>query len=168
MPDKPLWYGRLEEVIVELEALPSPLVDRATLELVLHVGQRRAQQILAPLVRQTIGSSGVAKREEVIEHLRRLAAGNPAYYERQRRKRLRSILEQIREAARQPQVLVEAPTSIKRQDFDTLPSGIELSPGRILITEFRTPEEALQKLLALAMAVGNDPLLFENKILEKR
>jgi hypothetical protein len=164
MPDKPLWYGRLDEVIKELEALPFPWVDSATLEAALRVGRRRAQQILSPLVRRTAGKNGFANRNEVIEHLRHLADGNSAYYEKRRRKRLRSILEQVREAARQPQVLVEAPASMVRQEFENLPSGIELSPGRIVIQDFRNAEEALQKLLSLAMAVGNDPLSFEQQI----
>jgi hypothetical protein len=79
MSDKPLWFCRLDEVIEELEALLSPWIDSAILEAVLLVGRRRAQQILTPLVRQTIGKSGLANRDELIEHLRRLAAGNPAY-----------------------------------------------------------------------------------------
>jgi hypothetical protein len=117
MPDKPAWYSRLDEVIDELEALPSPWVDSASLEFVLRVGRRRAQQILRPLVRDTIGKSGLAKRDEVVDHLRSVAAGNAAYYEMRRRKRLRFILDQVRQAATQPQVLVEAPASIVRQEF---------------------------------------------------
>jgi hypothetical protein len=164
MPDKPAWYSRLDEVIEELEALPSPWVDSASLELVLSVGRRRAQQILRPLVRDTIGKSGLAKRDEVVDHLRGVAAGNAAYYEMRRRERLRSILDQVRQAATQPRILVEASASIVRQEFENLPSGVELSPGRIVVEGFQTAEEALQKLLALAMAVGNDPGAFEKKI----
>ena len=53
LPDKPIWYYRLDEVIGQLENLTDPFVDRATLEFVLGVGRRRAQQILQPLVRRT-------------------------------------------------------------------------------------------------------------------
>ncbi len=66
MPDKPIWYTRLEVAIKQLETLPSPWVDRAALEFALGVGRRRAQQILQPLVRHTIGKNGLADREEVI------------------------------------------------------------------------------------------------------
>jgi len=120
MPDKPVWYSRLDQVIAELEALPSPWVDSASLELVLSVGRRRAQQILRPLVRDTIGKSGLAKRDEVVDHLRGVAAGNAAYYEMRRRERLRSILDQVRQAATQPRILVEASASIVRQEFENL------------------------------------------------
>jgi hypothetical protein len=41
-----------------------------------------------------------------------------------------------------------------------LPPGIQLSPGRITV-EFQRPQEALERLLALAMAIGNDLDQFE-------
>ena len=77
MPDKPLGYDCLEPAIEQLAALPSCWVDRATLEFVLGVGRRRAQQILAPLVRKTLGRNGLADRDELIRHLQRLAAARP-------------------------------------------------------------------------------------------
>ena len=165
MPDKPIWYTRLETAIQQLEALSSPWVDRASLEFVLGVGRRRAQQILRPLVRHTIGKNGLASRDEVIRHLRRLAAGESVYFEKQRRTRLHSILDQLhREANRQPRVLVEAPTAVINQELDALPPGVHLAPGRIVLEGFLTPDEAKQKLLALIMAIGNDPDGFDARV----
>ena len=165
MPDKPMWYASLEDALRQLEALPSPWVDRATLEFVLRVGRRRAQQILAPLVRHTIGKSGLAPREEVIRHLRRLAAGEAADFARQRRQRLASLLQDWeRDQRERPRVLVEAPTTVVHQELDNLPPGVRLAPGRIVIEDFHTAKEAQQKLLALAMAMANDPLGFEARI----
>jgi uncharacterized protein YbjQ (UPF0145 family) len=164
MPDRPLWYTRLEAAIRELERLPYPWVDRQALETVLGIGRRRAQQILAPLVRHTIGKSGLAPRQDVIGHLRRLAAGEPAHYENRRRERFRAALERMyQEALERPRVLVEAPASITRQEFEDLPDGVRLGPGEISV-RFRDKEEALQRLLALAMAIGNDPDGFERRI----
>lgn len=165
MPDKPLWYTKLESAIKQLEALPSPWVDRAALEFALGVGRRRAQQILQPLVRHTIGKNGLAKREELIQHLRALAAGEAASFEIERRDRLHSILDRLhREQKEKPRVLVEAPTAIVNQELDSLPSGVHLSAGRILLDGFSTPEEARQKLLAVIMAMGNDPDGFDTRI----
>lgn len=165
MPDKPIWYSRLETAIEQLEQLPSPWVDRAAIEFSLGVGRRRAQQILQPLVRLTIGKNGLAHREEVIGHLRALAAGQAANFETQRRERLHSVLDQLyRERKEQPRVLVEAPTAVVNQELDTLPPGVHLSPGRIALEGFTTPEEAKQKLLALLMAMGNDPDGFDARI----
>lgn len=165
MPDKPLWYAQLDRAISQLESLPHSWVDRPTLESILGVGRRRAQQILRPLVRYTIGKNGLADRDELIRHLRRLAEGEPAYYEKQRRARFHSLFEQMRRQAReQPRVLVDAPPTIRRQQLDNLPEGVRLSPGRILIEGFETSEEAQQKLLALIMAMGNDPAGFESSV----
>lgn len=165
MPDKPLWYGRLESAIEQIEALPSPWVDGATLEFVLGIGRRRAQQILQPLIRRTIGRNGLADREEVIRHLRSLAAGETVFFEKRRRERLHAILEELqRQAKTQPRVLVEAPTAIMNQELDSLPPGVHLSPGRIVLDGFSTPDEAKQKLLALIMAMGNDPEGFDARI----
>ena len=64
---------------------------------------------------------------------------------------------------KQPQVLVEAPVSVLRQKLDGLPDGVALGPGAIAI-QFRTATEALEKLLALAMAIGNDREGFERAV----
>jgi hypothetical protein len=165
LPDKPFWYSRLDEVIDELEQLPDPFIDRATLELTLGIGRRRAQQILQPLVSRTIGKSGLATKKDVVSHLRRLAAGDAAGYEKQRRQRLQSILNELHQRAKeQPRVLVEAPSRVVNQELESLPPGIHLSPGRIQIEGFRTSDEAKQKLLALILAMGNDPEGFDSRI----
>ncbi len=98
MPDKPIRCGYLERVATELRALPFPWVDCATLERVLHVGRRRAQQILAPCVRQQVGTNGVADLEELIAHLERLAPGEAIHYEQRRRERLEETLAHFEKA----------------------------------------------------------------------
>ena len=161
MPDKPIWFGRLDQVAAELEALPHPWIDRAAVERLLGVGRRRAQQILQPCVTQRIGASGVADREKFIARLKDLARGESAYYEQRRRRQLAESLEKIRQAwLETPRVVVEAPESIVKQEFDDLPPGVHLGPGAITV-EFRNVREGLEKLLALAMAIGNDFARFE-------
>lgn len=168
MPDKPIWFNRLDEAIAQLEALPHPWVDRRTVESVLEVGPRRAQQILQPIRAREVGRNGLTDRDVLVKHLRKLAAGESAYFEKQRRRQFAEKLGQMKEALdRNPRVLVEAPTLIVNQELDNLPAGVHLTPGRIVIDGFQTPEEAMQKLLALAMAMGKDPLGFEARILVK-
>ena len=161
MPDKPIWCGRLEQIAHDLDSDPDPWVDRGMLEEMLGIGRRRAQQILAPCVTRQVGRSGLARREAVLEHLRRLAASEQRYYERRRQRRLAEYLEELRQARlQQPQVLVEAPASVSRQKLDGLPDGVEIVPGEIRL-RFQTATEALEKLLALAMAIGNERERFE-------
>lgn len=156
-----MWYGRLDEIIAELGSLPWPWVDRETLQSLLQVGPRRAQQILRPCVTRQIGANVVADREDLVAHLKRLSAGDEAHYERRRRHRLALVLDGLRQAAlTQPKVLVEAPTTVLNQELADLPDGVSITPGTISIT-FSSPNEALQRLLALAMAIGNNFNEFE-------
>lgn len=164
MPARPRWWSRLDEIVADLEALPSPVVTRRTIEFLLRVGPRRAQQLMAPCVTEQIGTSLTADRELLLAHLRTLAAGENAQYETERRRKLAGALHQLRENwISAPKVLIEAPTSIVNQDFGDLPTGIELGPGRIALN-FASPSEALEKLLALAMAIGRDMDRFEKLI----
>jgi len=161
MPDKPIWFGRLDQVIAELEALPQPWIDRAGLERLLGVGRRRAQQILQPCVTQQIGASGLADRDQLIARMKQLAHGEAAYYEQRRRRQLAQQLEKLRQAwLETPHVVVEAPQAISKQEFDDLPRGVHVGPGAITV-EFGSVQEGLEKLLALAMAIGNDFARFE-------
>ena len=161
MPDKPLWVGRLDQVVAELEAFPHPWVDRAAIERLLGVGRRRAQQILQPCVAHQIGASGVADRDALIERLKALARGEVAHYERQRRRKLAQAIEKLRrEWVETPHVVVEAPEKIVQQELDDLPPGVHVRPGSVTV-EFGSVQEGLEKLLALAMAIGNDFDRFE-------
>ncbi len=168
MPAKPVWLDRLPEAIRQLEQSSEPWVDRPALETLLGVGRRRAQQLLAPITYRRVGSSGVANRREVMAHLQAIAAGEHAYYEDRRRKRLWAHLaETRRDWVRQPPVLVEISEMQKLQvelhDIEGLPEGVELAPGSISL-RFCTPEEALQKLMALALAISRNRLAFDERV----
>lgn len=156
MPAKPLWIARVPNIIQEIEALPRPFVDRATIEFLLGVGRRRAQQILAPCVTDRVGTNGLADRARVIARLQELAAAPESTYEIRRRQRVAGALAKLhKDRVELPQLLVEAPIRVVSQALDSLPPGVQLAPGRITI-EFEQPQQALEKLLALAMAIGND------------
>ena len=59
-----------------------------------------------------------------------------------------------------PRTVGESPVRIVNQEFEDLPTGVRFEPGRITIT-FDQPQQALEKLLALAMAITNDFDRFE-------
>jgi hypothetical protein len=161
MPAKPGWYSKIDAVIEELSAQKRPFVDRATVEFLLGVGRRRAQQIMAPCITDRVGANGLADRDGLIERLRRLAEGEDGYYERRRRQRVASAIERLRkELLERPRLLVEAPARIAGLELADLPAGVRVTAGRITV-EFGEPREALEKLLALAMAIGNDFERFE-------
>ena len=164
MPAQPRWISKINDIAAELEALPRPFVDRATVSLLLGVGRRRAQQIMAPAVTDHVGTNGLAGRAALLAHLRRLAAGEDPQYELERRRQVAGRIADLRrERLERPQVLVEAPVRILAQQFASLPEGVTLEAGQITV-RFSAPREALEKLLALAMAIGNDFAGFENLV----
>jgi hypothetical protein len=163
MPSQPSWLNDLESIRAAVRALPRPFVDRATVQALLGVGRRRAQQILAPCVTERIGTNGLAEREAFLRRLEQVAAREEARGEVERRQRVARMITQLRqERIRQPQLPVEAPVAIVNQDWVSLPAGVRLEPGRITV-EFEEPQEALEKLLALAMAISNDFQEFERR-----
>ncbi len=164
MPAKPSWFNDLDRIIGELEALPRPFVDRTVVETLLGVGRRRAQQILGPAATGRVGSSAVADRDALVARLRKLARGDEVHYERARRRRVaEAIAGWRRDRVEKPQLLVEAPKAVARQGFEDLPAGIRLERGRLTV-EFEDPRQALEKLLALTMAIANDFNRFEEEV----
>ena len=164
MPAKPVWYAKIPDVLRALETLPRPFIDRATIEFLLGVGRRRAQQIMAPCITDHVGANGLADRNLLMARLRQLGNGEDGYYERRRRHRLGEILEHLhKQRLQHPPLLVEAPPDVAAQEFDNLPTGVQLAPGRITV-DFEHPRQALEKLLALAMAISNDFDRFERQV----
>ena len=168
MPDKPLWLDRLPEAIAQLEQSPEPWVDRPTLESLLGVGRRRAQQLLASMAQRRVGTSLVAQRSEVVAHLKRIAAQEAAYFEERRRQQLWTHLSEARRQwIQRPPVLVEVSNAqirrVELHDFEGLPGGVELAPGSITL-RFSDPDEALRKLMALAMAISQNRQAFDERV----
>ena len=115
-----------------------------------------------------VGTNGLADRDAFIAHLRRLGEGDDGYYERQRRRKVASILAQLqKERLERPRLLVEAPVQVLTQQLENLPEGVRLEPGRITVT-FDQAQQALEKLLALAMAISNDFDRFERQVRSSR
>jgi len=162
VPAKPIWYRNLAYVIEVLRKQPLPYVDRTTVEFLLGVSRRRAQQIMAPCVlERRPGVNGLADRAALITRLEQIAEGDEGAYEIERRRKVASLINNLRQQRiTQPQLLVEAPTVVLNQEFENLPTGVRLEPGCITV-EFDEPQQGLEKLLALAMAISNDFDLFE-------
>jgi hypothetical protein len=164
VPAKPTWYRRLPAILDALRNHPRTYVDRATVEWLLGVNRRRAQQIMAPCVSDHVGGSALADRDALIARLQRIAEGEDAFYEIQRRRKLAGLIEQLRhERVKNPALLVEAPDGVVNQEFQNLPDGVRLQPGCITV-EFAAPHEGLEKLLALAMAISNDYQSYERRV----
>src|SRR5512133_697196 len=96
MPAQPGWLLRLPEIIEELSALPAPIVDRATVERVFGLRRRQAINVLRAFGGYQLGKTALIDRRRMVEHLRRIAAGERFAFERRRRERLTDQLETVR------------------------------------------------------------------------
>ena len=164
MPAKPVWYQSLPLIIEQLRSHPRPYVDRTTIEVLLGIGRRRAQQIMAPCLMDHIGASGLADRNVLIDHLERIAGGDECAYEVQRRQKVAHKIAELRkERLEKPRLLVEAPTTVVNQQVENLPAGVRLERGRIIV-EFKNPQDGLEKLLALALGISNNFEAFERAV----
>jgi hypothetical protein len=116
---------------------------------------------MAPCIVDHVGTNGLADRDALISRLRSVAKGDDGFYEIERRRKVARVIDDLRQdRLRKPQLLVALPSTIVNQELENLPKGVRLEPGRIVV-EFAVPEQGLEKLLALAMAISNDLDYFE-------
>ena len=105
--------------------------------------------------------NGLADRDHLVAHLSRLGDGTDVHYEQQRRRKVATVLERLHQNGQLPPCARRSsPDTIVNQGFDDLPAGVMVSAGRITV-EFASSQEALEKLLALAMAIGNQLEAFD-------
>ena len=76
MPAQPAWFHRLDEILSALRAMTSTRLDRAAVEKLFGVGQRRARQLMAGLDGIRAGNAAAVSRLALIEQ--RLSIAGPA------------------------------------------------------------------------------------------
>jgi hypothetical protein len=164
MTAKDPWQSRINEIEDTLRLLPDRQYDSAAVQALLNVSPRAAQEILKPIVTVRDGRRGIVTAQALWTHLSIIAGGLDTEQEQRRRQKLAWWLrEQEIKIETTPRLLVEAHPRVTGSRLDSI-DGLELGPGRLSLT-FQTAEEAAQKLLALAMAMGRDWPEFESRVL---
>jgi len=153
MPRKPEWIHHIDSALAELDLLPSPFIDRRTLQSLLHVSPRQALRILNRLAPSSAGASLLIPRLELIAKLQSLRDGENSQFEIRRRDRLSDQLNRLRRDLKARQVRIEATQPVEL--LASLPPAIRLTPGRLEI-RFTTAAELLTLLLSLGQAMTND------------
>ena len=69
MPAQPAWFHRLDEIFNALRSMTSTHLDRAAVEKLFRVRQRRARQIMAGLEGLRVGNAAADVRERRLEDL---------------------------------------------------------------------------------------------------
>ena len=96
MPAQPAWFHRLDEILADLRSMTSTHLDRAAVEKLFRVRQRRARQIMAGLEGLRVGNAAAVSREALIARLERTAAAGVFQWEGNRRTRVVEALDLAR------------------------------------------------------------------------
>ena len=155
MPRKTEWIHRLGPALDLLRALPSPTIDRASLQKILDVSPRQALRILARLPSYRAGKSLLIGRLELISCLETLRQDATAAFELRRRERLDAQLQSLRRELAARRVRIAAPPEVRSRLLGDLPATIQLAPGRLEI-RFQHVEDLLRQLFELSQAMAND------------
>ena len=83
MPSQPAWFERLDEILAALRAMKSTHLDRAAVEKLFRVRQRRARQIMAGLEGLRVGNASAVSRAALIARLEQMAASRVFQWERE-------------------------------------------------------------------------------------
>ena len=163
MPAKPVWLLRVPEILEEIEAIPLPFLDRATIEKLFGVRRRRAHQLLAQFGGFQVGRTYLVYRTDVLRVLR--ATSDGAEFRGETKRKLK-VVETVN-AARREMAARAVPIEAAEDSRDRLMSGlapqIHLVPGELRI-RFDTAEELLRSLFELSQAMVNDYQAFEKRV----
>lgn len=165
MPAQPGWLLRAPEILERLQQIGSPFLDRASFEELFGLKRRQAIHLIRRLAGFEVGNSFVVERSRVISFLSKLASGEELEWERDRRRRVREILEKTANA---PRLLVRLPRATlerrslvqTREKSLDLPEGISLSRGELAI-RFSEAQDLLQRLAELAVVIATHQDEFE-------
>jgi hypothetical protein len=155
MPRKPEWLQYVSTAIEQLHSFPAPVVDRGTLEKLLHVHRRDAIRLMHRFGGYQANRTFLIDRHDLLQQLSAIEKGEAYQGERKRRHRL--------EASLQPSKAITAASGVWKRKLAELPPGTRFSPG-LLEIEFGNAEQLLERLFELAQAIHNDYEQFESLI----
>jgi hypothetical protein len=155
MPAKKSWLLRLTEIREELAALEVPVIDRAMVERIFHVRNRRALQLMEFFGCWRTGQALLVDRLALIEQLAPLEDSVEFAFEKQRRQRLVETLEQARRGRAASRVVLPVAAGARERTMQSLPDGVHLEPGKLEVS-FAGAEDLLARLFELAQAAACD------------
>jgi hypothetical protein len=161
MPDQPSWIDRVPEILETLESPGAPpFLDRPTVEMLFGLRRRQAIALLRRFGGYQVGKTFLAPRPAVAGFLRDPDRWRAAAHERGRFEGVRRALGEARQELALRRIAIPARAETFGLEFSGLPAGIGFEPGQLTVA-FANPAELLEKLFALAQALGNDYDTFE-------
>jgi hypothetical protein len=163
MPRHPEWIHHIPAALAALHAIPSPTIDRQTIESLFHVSPRQALRILSKLGCYAAGKSLLIERRDLAAKLEALLAGDSVRIEQSRHERVSQHLERYRKQQQARRIRIPVAPEAAAAHIASLPPGVTLHPGTLHI-QFTTAQDLLSKLFTLSQAIANDYASFEEAI----
>ena len=152
MAAQPAWLLQLPAIRATLSELTVPVFDRPVIEAVFGVRRRRAIELMHRFGGFQAGKTFLVERASLLRQLEVVEQGGDFAHERARRRRLSENLDRAQALVRARAVPI-APSEGAAAD---LPATVQLRPGEMRI-DFNGVVDLLRQLLAVAIAVQNDP-----------
>ena len=159
MPAKPRWLLAIPDAISQLEKLDRQLLTRRDIERLFGVGKVRAAALMKTFGAELVGNQRTLPRTKLLQQLKKHRGRAAFRGEEERRARLVAELQQ----ARLTGVRFKVPAATMSAQLANLPEGVSVARGRIEV-RFDGAENALERLFALAQALGNDYVRFEELV----
>ena len=155
MPTKKTWLLRIPEIREELAGVEAPVVDRAVIERVFHLGRRRAIQLMHYFDGYQAGRTFLIDRLALLRQLEPLEAGVEFALEKRRRELLSESLEAAHQHLAAARVALSVEPGAPARRIGELPAGVQLQPGTLRV-DFHKTEDLLAKLFELSKAAASD------------
>src|SRR4051794_37192801 len=104
MPRSPEWFQHIPAALKALRVFSAPVVDRASLEKLLHVSRRSAVRLMSTFGGYQTGRTFLIGRDNLIHAMEAVLADEAYRFESQRRQRLSEYLDRTRQDLRALQV----------------------------------------------------------------
>lgn len=165
VPTPRTWLPRSQEIVAILRATDADELDRAAIERLFEIQRRAALNLMDQVGTTKQGQRHAVSRTSLLSWVERIVASEGGEFERRQRVNEQIAAEMAERHARR-QALVDAgktpvsftlPQELLSSTITSLPHEIEISAGRIVVSfDPDRPEEALQLLYSLGLALSND------------
>jgi hypothetical protein len=165
MPTPRTWLPRIDEILAILRASDVESFDRTAIEKLFEIQRRTALLLMSATGSENTGRFHIVRKADLIRYVENINQTEAQEISRRSHtlakidhdaEQWRSVREHIYREDKDP-VRFTVTDEIASASFSSLPAGVEIEPGSILVKfNPEIPEEACQKLFALGKALVND------------
>lgn len=160
MPARPKWLMRIPDAVRQLEQLERDIITRRDVQKLFGVSKSMANTLmLRDFGAERTSHLLTVPRTRLLSALKRRTRGREFQREETRQEKLYTELHNARIAS----VRVRLPATSLSRKLRNLPDGVTVGATRITV-DYTAPRQAIERLIGLAHALGNDYDEFEKLV----